>query len=363
MKNIPLLALKLLLGIYIAFCLIIAALNYAVAPGASARTAEIISNIWHFYENEFKTGLILAASVLSLILIKKNERNVMRRKNYIGFLIAALAVHIIGPVITGTKELYFFSMPLPWSSFSIQVFNPSTSFHHSFTSHWGLSGIGALLVFVVIYNIVIFAGTLLFGRRLQCSQLCLFNGFASEVFSETFPLLGKKKKKAGSRLKTFFSIMRVILLAVAAFFTLTAALSAAGIITESNNSLLHSLESYKYLTTELLMAMFFWVVFTGRGYCHYCPAGTVLAFLSRAAGQKIRTDLTDCIECGRCSRACPMSIDVKSFAAEGKSVVDFNCVGCGHCVDVCPTATLGYSTRFLDYIKSRINNEEASQTP
>lgn len=327
-------------------------MNFAVAPGASAETSHIISEIWHFYENEFKTILIFAAAVLSLMLIKKNERNVMRRRNFTGFIIAAIIVHITGPALTGTKELYFFSMPLPWSSFSIQAFNTTTAFHESFTGHWGVAGLGAVLIFVVLYNIVVFAGTLLFGRRLQCSQLCLFNGFASEVFSAAFPLNGKKPRKAGRVLKTVFSVLRAVLLSAAIFFTLTSILSAAGFINEVNNPLMYKIETYKYLSVELLMAMFFWVVFTGRGYCYYCPAGTVLAFISKTAGQRIRTDLSDCIGCGKCDKACPMSISIKEQALKGKPVISMNCVGCGHCVDVCPNETLGYSTWFIDLINS-----------
>ena len=114
------------------------------------------------------------------------------------------------------------------------------------------TGIGMLLVFVVAYNLIIFIGTILFGRRLQCSQVCLFNGFVSELFSEAFPLTGRKKRKAGKGLSTIFNILRVILLAAAAFFTISAALAAAGVIKPQNTALLYSIETYKYLSVELL---------------------------------------------------------------------------------------------------------------
>ena len=342
----PLVILKILLGTYILFCLIIAGLNYGVAPGASEDTARLISSAWHLYENEFKTILIITASILSLMLIRKNESNKMRRRNYTGFILAALLIHVAGPIITGTRELYFLSMPVPWSSFSIQLFDSSTGFHQNFTSHWGAAGLGGLLIFVILYNVFIFAGTLLFGRRLQCSQLCLFNGFAAEVFASAFPLTGGKAKQAGKKLKKVFRIARVIMLAIAIFFTLAAALSAAGLI-KIEGRLLYDIEVYKYLSVELLMAMFFWIVLTGRGYCNYCPAGTVLAVVSKAAKQQIRTDLTKCIECRKCDRSCPMSIDISSRAAEGLPVKSLDCVGCGHCVDVCPVDTLVYSTGFL----------------
>ncbi|MDZ7837343.1 MAG: hypothetical protein U5N58_05000 [Actinomycetota bacterium] len=55
-------------------------------------------------------------------------------------------------------------------------------------------------------------------------------------------------------------------------------------------ALISKIEVYKYLGAELLMMMFFWVAFIARGYCYYCPLGTVLALLAKISGQKIKTD-------------------------------------------------------------------------
>ena len=355
-KSAAVTALKIILGIYILLCIIIAGLNYGIGPTADSKTARIISNLWHFYENEFKTIMIVVCSFLSIKALGKNESTGMRKQNLTGLIISALVIHITGPIITGTRELYFFSMPIPWSSYGIQVFNEAAPFHSNFVSHWGAGGLSSVLIFIILYNIVIFTGTLLFGRRLQCSQVCMFNGFASEIFSSAFPLFGKKNKKAGKMLKKIFTSVRVLLLAVSIVFTAAAALSAAGYQVRGAG-IFYTFETVKYLSVELLMAMFFWIVFTGRGYCHYCPAGTVLAFISRIGGQRIRTDLEKCISCGKCSRACPMSIDVKAYAAEKKDLVHFDCVGCGHCVDSCPTGTLAYSTRFLTAVRILTNGK------
>jgi polyferredoxin len=110
------------------------------------------------------------------------------------------------------------------------------------------------------------------------------------------------------------------------------------------------------------MAMFFWIVFTGRGYCYYCPLGTVLGLISKIAGQKITTNNSKCIQCGKCSETCPMSIDIKSAAFYGKDVVDIRCVGCGHCVDACPTKTLSYTTKVLSILKKRAEKASIMHT-
>lgn len=101
------------------------------------------------------------------------------------------------------------------------------------------------------------------------------------------------------------------------------------------------------------MTMFFWIAFVGRGYCFYCPLGSMLSLLGKVARQKIDTDNTSCIQCNLCNSICPMSIDIKSMAQNGKPVTALRCVGCGHCVDACPTRTLSYTTKFLDLVSSK----------
>ena len=196
---------------------------------------------------------------------------------------------------------------------------------------------------------MIFLGTGLWGRRLQCSTLCLFNGFAAEVFDPAMPLLGARRKP-GNRQKMILKGARGVFLAVACFFTLWWTASLLGFTPAALRASLAKAETYIYLSGELLMAMFFWVAFMGRGYCYYCPLGTVLSGLAKIGGQRIQTDVTKCIRCGRCTATCPMSIDVRHYAERQASVRDSLCVGCGHCVDACPTQTLRYTTKFLDRV-------------
>lgn len=183
------------------------------------------------------------------------------------------------------------------------------------------------LIFYVSYSVIVIVGTLLLGRRWQCSTLCLFNGFASEVFDPAFPLIGEPKEVKPRTLK-FFYYLRWIFLAMALFFTFYWIIFLLGMPLHGSSNLISNIEEYKYLVGELLMAMFFWVAFIGRGYCYYCPLGTVLALLGKIAGQKITTNSTECIQCNQCN-------------------------------DACPTRTLSYSTKFLSRISnhSKINQE------
>src|SRR6056297_1379532 len=163
--------LKIILWVYIVLCIIIAGLNYGYARNASDDIAKFITWGWHFYENWVKTIFIIIGSYLTLKILK-DKNTTMRKKNLIGFISAALVVHIIGPILLGNSELYFFTMPLPWTTTPLQLLSTESSFYISRISTWGVNGITIALVFFVVYSVVIFVGTLLLGRRWQCSTIC-----------------------------------------------------------------------------------------------------------------------------------------------------------------------------------------------
>jgi len=341
--------LKLILWVYIILCIIIAGLNYGYASRAPASIAAYITWFWHFYENWIKTLFIILASFLTLRVVGTSGRTTMRKRNLRGFIVSALVVHIVTPLLLHNSELYFFTMPLPWTTTPLHLLNPSSSFYLSRFPVWGLTGITTALIFYVCISVIVISGTLLLGRRWQCSTLCLFNGFASEVFAPVFPLVGKLKKVKPNALKAF-SVIRWLFLSIALFFTFYWIFFLLGLPLAGDIQVINKVENYKYLSTELLMTMFFWIAFIGRGYCYYCPLGTVLSLLGKVAGQRIVTDNTKCTQCSQCNTVCPMSIDIKVNAQNGKPVTALRCVGCGHCVDACPSRNLSYTTKFLSTV-------------
>lgn len=343
--------LKVILWIYIILCVAIAGLNYGYVKSAPPAVATAITWTWHFYENWVKTAFIVVASILTIRVVGKTKRTRMRKRNLIGFILASLVVHIFTPIIINNSELYMFAMPLSWTAAPLKLLFEDSSFYVSRFPGWGVTGILLTLIFYAIVSCVVLVGTLLFGRRWQCSTICLFNGFASEVFAPIFPLVGKKKK-VGPKVLRILVILKWVMLAVAVFFTVYWVLLLAGAPVTGVHDLISTIENYKYLTAELLMMMSFWIVFTGRGYCYYCPLGTVLGGISRISGQSITTDHAKCIGCNQCNIACPMTIDIKGKAMTGEPVTLSRCVGCGHCVDTCPTQTLQYSTSFTRRIRS-----------
>lgn len=340
-------ALRIILALYILFSLLLASLNQAGSP----ELAQKVAPWWHFYENQFKTFLIVLCGFLTYRIVKGKSRAGMHLKNFIGFSLSALMIHILLPLFTGNPESYFFAMPLPWSTIPLQASIPTSTFVQAHEGTLSLQGIAWALSFFWIYSILVAITTILFGRRVHCSHLCLFNGFAAEVFEPAIPLLGKATHPLKKSTLCKLHYLKYLYLCIALLFTFFWLIVPHLEISAETMLTMRSLELFWYLLANLILAMAFWVASVGRLYCHLCPLGTVLALLSRLGRMHIKTTNTACIGCGSCDRACPMSLSIMEHAKKGEPVISLECVGCGHCVDACPTKTLTYETAFLQLLR------------
>jgi Fe-S-cluster-containing hydrogenase component 2 len=59
---------------------------------------------------------------------------------------------------------------------------------------------------------------------------------------------------------------------------------------------------------------------------------------------RVAADPTRCVQCGVCGENCPVGIQVRDYARQGKIVDDPRCVQCGLCIEVCPRGTLRWDT-------------------
>ncbi len=85
-----------------------------------------------------------------------------------------------------------------------------------------------------------------------------------------------------------------------------------------------------------------------RGFCHVlCPIAAIMV-----AGRKIRSlvgwpalELTGegdrCIDCGKCSKKCPMGLDVQGMVRKD-SMEHADCILCAACADTCPRQAITY---------------------
>jgi ferredoxin-type protein NapH len=275
----------------------------------------------------------------------------------LGFLAAALITHLLLPLIVGTWEVYSVSMPLPWSTAGLQLQSLGENFGRSFVGAYGETTLAMILLAFWGYNLVIGIGSILFGRRLQCSQLCLLHGFMAETMDPALPLVGKKtglntfaRSKGG---KGLFLILRTTFYLVALVLTIfwTITVFNPTFFTSEQLDSWRSIEVVKYMGIDLLSMLTFWVIIGPRAYCQYCPAGTTVGLIARHLGrQQIETNLTHCTNCGACTKLCPMGLDPQSAALAKTPFTSSACVGCGRCVESCPTENLKYSTAFQRYL-------------
>jgi len=88
----------------------------------------------------------------------------------------------------------------------------------------------------------------------------------------------------------------------------------------------------------------------GRLFCNsLCPAGALLAILSRVSLFKIVIDEETCTECKLCEKVCK----ARCIQADTKRL-DFDaCVSCFNCIDVCPSVGLKYEALWKNKISPK----------
>ncbi len=78
-----------------------------------------------------------------------------------------------------------------------------------------------------------------------------------------------------------------------------------------------------------------------RAFCKIlCPVSIVMKVTSRFSAYKIKPSGVKCIECGKCSKNCPMDIDVMKYISQGRKVTCTECIQCSDCIYVCPVKAI-----------------------
>jgi ferredoxin-type protein NapH len=78
-----------------------------------------------------------------------------------------------------------------------------------------------------------------------------------------------------------------------------------------------------------------------RAFCKYlCPITAILKITCRFSLFKIEGDKEKCKDCGACTAACPMDIDIARYVKSGKRVLSTECIFCQTCTTICPEKIL-----------------------
>ena len=365
-KNINILIIQIL-------ALVLIVLGTAIGMGLGMTrqmdedTLEIFRMLFKLYENLVRATVVILGVFFTIryTLQKRGKISRFRLTSLISFSTMAFIVLILIPLITRFWDFYFAITPFPWLTLPLQLLSKGAFFSNRFEDPYGMYGPTIILYGYFGYQLFMFTGVLLLGRRWQCSMICLINGCHAESMGIALPLTPHNKKRPHSKqiktsvkkvllvIQLFLFSLNMLLMLLWSFFTFFG-------IALVPMKLAIIVELIKYLSLEVIIFMILWIFIGGRGYCYYCPVGFLLGMIGRGVGQRIETDLTHCTGCNACNDACKMSIDVASSAKNNKPVETIQCTGCGLCVDDCPTQNLRYTTRFMDWLRNRRGKGDVS---
>ncbi|MCL2318658.1 MAG: 4Fe-4S binding protein [Treponema sp.] len=183
---------------------------------------------------------------------------------------------------------------------------------------------------VLFFFLIVFA--LFFGKAF-CGNICPLG-----ALQELIGKLSKRKIKVLGKADRILRLLKYLVLAVLtvmAWFTAALWISpcdpwAAFAMIWSGTAAVTDMPVGFVILAIVLIAS----VFIDRFFCKYlCPAGALYGLIAKIGIAKIKR--STCINCGLCSKNCPMDIDV----AKTEAVKSAECIACGLCVIACPSKT------------------------
>jgi polyferredoxin len=175
-------------------------------------------------------------------------------------------------------------------------------------------------------------------RKAFCSWLCPVG-----TLSEGLWKLGRKLLKRDWKFPRWIDLtmrsLKYILLGL--FFYVIAGMSAAAIEAflsgpyglVADVKMLHFFKHLSETAAITLAALVVLSVFIKNFWCRYlCPYGALMGLGAIFSPAKIRRDADRCINCGKCTNACPALLNVDKLFA----IRSAECTACLECVAVCP---------------------------
>lgn len=218
---------------------------------------------------------------------------------------------------------------------------------------------------IIVGSLFVFAGMFVFSLflgRAFCGWVCPAGGMQEVV-------IAVKKKNRRIKAKSFF-IKWVIWIPWLTFliinpFVLGDGLKGVNFFYQTEEKLYVSLSAFTstgemdqsyfvyYIVVALIIILA--LVVGKRSFCHhvcwmapFMIVGRWISNFLRIPSLRLKANTEACIECHRCTRECPMSLEVESMVQKGK-IEHRECILCGTCADVCPKSVITYS--FSSYKK------------
>ena len=190
-------------------------------------------------------------------------------------------------------------------------------------------------------NFILLGGTMILALllgRIFCGWICMF-GWIQELPARLGQWIFKKRFTVPSAIDKPLRYLKYVVLFAALYFTW----KMADLVISPYDpfaAYAHLPAGFTSLFDEYLIGaiiLFGTIIlsfFYDRVFCKYlCPMGAFLGIIYKVTNYKIKRDEETCIHCNKCTKACPVNIDV----AKLESVTDAECINCLECVTVCPT--------------------------
>lgn len=299
-----------------------------------------------FWYNLVYTGLVCGICLKLLIKGKSpysNRKNQplsgYQKKKFLSIFLSQFILFFFLPFILPALlgKAHFFDDP-----YKVVNKNAYVYVYNGFTSLGGF-----LYIFILVPLAVWF-----FGKR-YCSWFCACGNLAETVGTTVWGSKWVKHLTPRGKTSEKLEVIQTIFLVLAICFGVilfldTWKIAAAG-------SLVGSWRAFQDLVVDLMFGAIIGVgaypLLGTRIWCRYgCPLAMFMQKFGKYSKSKFQVVASDkCKGIDLCTKACPMGIDVASFAHNNKVPIQGSfglhntpCIGCGGCVDICPVDALSF---------------------
>ncbi len=198
---------------------------------------------------------------------------------------------------------------------------------------------GSFIVFICML-----LGSVFFGR-IFCGWICPMGGMQECLFA-----VNEKIPRQGWKNYIKYAIWAIwVLFIVICFFFRKENIRIDFFYMTDHGISISEIYDYIIYYGVIFLILIPAVLFGKRLFCHYfcwmapfMVLGTKIRRALHLPGLHIRVkDGNACVSCGKCSRACPMGIQVSEKIHEGQ-IRSMECIQCGACIDGCPRKVLTY---------------------
>ena len=235
-----------------------------------------------------------------------------------------------------TVEAYLHQLLVGGKAPSIHALCPYGALESLYTLIFGGTFIEKIFSGTFILLIITLIIALIF-RRSFCGLICPF-GAIQEFFGVIGKKIFKKRFVINPNIDKPLRYLKYIILIITLYF----AWKTSGLWMNSYDPWAaygHISEGLTSLTEEYLIALIILIITIAgsllydRFFCKYiCPMGAFYGLISKLSPSKIVRNEDACINCGLCSKNCPVNIKV----SELKEIKSAECINCQTCILSCP---------------------------